>query len=347
MASYSAYDPFVPLLSFGKDATPMFQHSVDLVNTGYESLIRRDARPGEEFQRYIACLNIANAHRDEVHEPLAGRIGKIAEALNKSPTPIDALFVLEAGRSSGGKSWTALAAELESLTGLTYEGIVRTNASPAPLCKALFLRRDRLAIEGLHSEWISGHFQAWCGDRFGIDYADVVFHPVATDENVTIDGVTHASLRRVIFNQQVRVCAFHFPMDLEQRLYCSRWAREYTKGDVLMGDFNTFEGEGGEDMIQEITKHRYVRKDIDVPYTFRGFAHDLVKKPEEFRSQLNSHSEVVSTNDDGTLNVRFASTLDHIFYEKYMLAEVGLNCYVQPMHGASDHDCVVAHIIFK
>lgn len=91
------------------------------------SKIGRLSEEGEHFPLRFGCWNIANAARDEIHNPLASRIGLIIERINLNP--VDVLVLLEANRPSQGRSFTSIAAEIESATGLRYIGVKYLNST--------------------------------------------------------------------------------------------------------------------------------------------------------------------------------------------------------------------------
>lgn len=309
--------------------------------------IGRDAHPSESFRRYVMCLNIANAKRDDEHNPLCDRIADICGHINRAPTPIDALILLEAGRPSRGISWTSMAASIENFTGLHYVGVRMLNATENPFGKALFIRRSTLALSGMAQRWISQQEHHWDGPHFGLDYLEMIFHPVVQEHAVIVSGRDPELLTRVIRDRSVSFAAFHFPMDRASRMKAADYINQDQCSDVLVGDFNTFPDDGGPEMIKVITSSCYRRKKMPAPYTFKAFEHDLVRKPADFRSQVNEHSEIVQENDDGTLSIRFASTLDHIFYyDDNSDTKVGQGSYVLPMEGASDHEGMVVEVIY-
>jgi len=326
--------------------------------------IGRDTELDETFTRRVLCWNIANAARDNVHNPLALRIPLIIEDINAVQPPVDVFIVLEANRPSQDKSWTTMAAEIEEGTGLSYVGVKSINATAMSFGKALFIRRSTVAVDEFAQHWTTSGGSQWSGDYFGNDVVTFELHPVLVElvDPVELYGTDSVGAKkepelctRVIRHTSVTVGAAHLPMDFGARMDVARWVN-MTGGNahVLMGDFNTFPDWGGPAMLEEITKGGtlyYVPilapEDgtgvrTEVPYTFRAFPHDVIKKPAEFISQLNAHSEVVSTNEDGSINVRFASTLDHVF----TWSDVKCVASAMPFSDASDHVGVLADITF-
>ncbi len=324
-------------------------HDVVVPKPNPNPLIGRYVLPGEEFHMNVVTWNIANAARDEARSPLAFRLDNIIRVListNKS-TPIDALVLLEAGRPSQGLTWTEMAAKIEKETGLSYIGIWRINATPMSFGKALFIDRERVAVNNIRQFWTDKSDEYWVGDYFGNDILTFNLHPVCFE----------SSSFRVVRNVDLIVGIVHFPMSLEARLQLSEYLNDIGHiAQLWMGDFNTFEDDGGEKMIDIITQkgNPYARKNLvehhdeEAPYTFRAFPHDLISKPEEFRSRMSKHSEVVGDAVDGVIQVRFASTFDRVFTKCDMECKVKVfsPIVIDPEDGdemvASDHSPVMA-----
>ena len=188
----------------------------------------------------------------------------------------------------------------------------------------------------------------WSGDYFGNDCLNVQLHPVVDEYDVFSDQPDAPAERalRVIRDRNIIASVFHFPMQRASREQVSEWVSLFAKGEILFGDFNTFEDDGGPEMIKKITEKHYVRKAIEAPFTFNAFPHDTIRKPAEFRAELNEYSTIEKVNEDGSLQVRFASTLDHLFYAPGRAAMIGEGCFILPMKGATDHEGLVAEIIF-
>lgn len=336
--------------------------------------IGRDAKIDETFTRRVLCWNVANAARDDVHNPLATRIPLIIEAVNAVQPPVDVFIVLEANRPSQGKSWTAMAAEIEEGTGLSYIGVKSINATAMSFGKALFIRRNTVAVNAFEQRWPPFVGNLWSGDYFGNDVITFGLHPVVVElvDPVELYGADKVGAKkepemctRVIRHSGITVGAVHFPMDFNARMDMSTLLHRIgDAADLIMGDFNTFPDWGGPAMLRKMTKRDALTRvpilasdplgpmhtgvQTEVPYTFRAFPHDVIKKPAEFASQLNMDSEIVSINEDGSINVRFASTLDHVFTSSLETTMLRIKCVASamPFSDASDHVGVIADITF-
>ena len=325
--------------------------------------IGRSAKPTERFHRNIMSLNIANAQRDDEKVPLFERIQGIALAIADCPEPIDALFLLEAGRASRGRSWLEMTQVLCETTGLEYVGVFRANGTSNPFGKAVFIRRGRIACEILGQQWLAGkidpatdslrfpkdqHNKVWNGDYSGVDCINVRLYPVVEKDSYVEASTGKDSVSsRVIRDRSLNVSIFHFPMALEARLFCARWIHERSSGQLLMGDFNTFEDNGGPEMIDKITRGRYRRyKFPGDPHTFHAFPHDICTRPADWESRLNAESEIVERRPDGTIGVLFQSTLDHAFCTPEVEKRIADSSYVLKMNGLSDHDALVIEFVF-
>jgi hypothetical protein len=294
------------------------------------------ARTSDEMhQRRVACYNIANAVRDEKEMPLAPRIPLIIDVINHAN--LDAIILLEAGRSSGGKTWSRMAAEIEEGTGLEYMGIYLVNATQAPFGKALFIRRATMAVKTYNRAWIGKTLiSSWGGDGYGSDVVMADLYPV-------IDG-------KVVVNQHINLWAAHFPMRRDARLDASRALRDALTADtIVMGDFNVFENDGGPEMIDIITsRHGSAEHWKEVPikelYTFDAFVHDVNEIPASNRHSLPVGSTIVFENPEkGTIGVRFVGKLDRVFAHSNVMV-FGTETYFSDPK-ASDHALVVVNYV--
>jgi endonuclease/exonuclease/phosphatase family metal-dependent hydrolase len=309
----------------------------------------RNAKPGEMFNLRFMCFNIANAERDEKENPLLGRLDEIIQAIKDVDPPIDAFVLLEANRPSQGKSWSSIAAEIEEATGYRYQALHILNGSNNPFGKALFVNPDTLICKTDQQSWTEKK-DVWSGGYWGNAVSCFALQPLVTEE-VQLDPNPEkppAIIRRVILDKQIRLGAVHFPMGRFDRMKVSDWLNaHYDDADIWMGDYNTFPDDGGDEMITRISAHRRLTHcDLGVPFTFKAFPHDLITKPSSFHSQMNEHSSVESegVDKDGnpTINVRFASTLDHVFYHpgNFELR----NAFALPLTPASDHARVIVDV---
>lgn len=284
------------------------------------SLITSVAREDETPQVKACCCNIANAIRDESEYPLHKRLDEIVKMINEQNP--DVLILLEAGRSSGGKSWTRLAMEIEEGTGLIYVGIYLVNATDAPFGKALFIRKSAVAVKSFDRAWIGDTLMnTWGGDRYGSDILQVILHPVQ-------DG-------KVITDRAINLWAAHFPLGRDARLAASQaLADAITDNTIVLGDFNCFHTDKGPEMIQTITS-RWTEHKLDCLWTFSAFPHDIVDVPAKIRDNLPEGSEVVAENEEkGTITVRFVGMLDRVFSSKDVNVEQTHTAFSDK---ASDH----------
>ncbi len=242
-----------------------------------------------------------------------------------------------------------MAALLEKLTNLSYVGIKLLNATGMCYGKALFIRQSTIAVKDFIQFWTTQTLSPWSGDYYGNDVVIASFYPVVQDE--TLDGKIAT---RVIRNSSVAVSAFHFPMKTDERMKVSHWMNEHLVrfASVAMGSFNTFPDDGEDvKMLEAITAGEHIQEVVtNDEITFQGFSNDLVKKPADFRDKLNAHSEVVSENEDGTINVRFASKLDrvfNVFFDNEVEKGCALFAKVLPITEASNRSCVIAIVHFQ
>lgn len=281
----------------------------------------------------IACYNIANAMRDEKDMPLAPRIPLIIELINYAK--LDAIILLEAGRSSGGKTWSRMAVEIEEGTGLEYMGIYLVNATQAPFGKALFIRRATTSVKTYNRMWIGKSLMSsWGGDGYGSDVVMADLYPV-------VDG-------KVVVNQHINLWAAHFPLQPVSRLDASRALRDaLTPDTIIMGDFNVFSNAGGPEMIDTITSQygsaeHWKEVTIKEPYTFDAFPYDVNEVPASIRATLPVGSTIVSENlEKGTIGVRFVGKLDRVFAHSGFATLETETYFSDPR--ASDHALVVVN----
>lgn len=281
----------------------------------------------------IYTRNIGNAARDEAHTPLADRVlGIIDDILEERP---DVVILLEAGRPSGSMSWTEIAAWIEKETGLFYGGIKRINATLWSFGKAFFYNPNTVAVGKFWQHWTGGC--DWSGDGFGNDIVTLDVYPVV-DKKVLIDGM-------------FTVAAVHFPMKLDARLKTAQWlVANSNLFTVVMGDFNTFEDDGGPEMIKIITAEMNLVSLLppDV-ITFKAFPHDLVEVPNEKLESLNSDFVVVGECGPDKSLVLFSSHLDHCFWNVQNGLPKNLGAYVAhvgKITAASDHAPIILKVTY-
>lgn len=298
--------------------------------------IGRNGAKGDHVYLRIGCWNIACAKRDEEFNPLAGRLTDILVQIQQQYPPLDVLVLLEAGRASKGVTWVAMAALIEQATGLTYMGIVYTNATENPFGKAYFVRRATCMLVKVDQNWLDMNGAIVAGPENGYDFLTLHILPVVYDD---VEGVVK---RRVLRDRLVRASFVHLPMNVDHRLGAVEILKEHDT-DVIMGDWNTFPDDGGPEMIEMMKKIGW--KPLLPPgvMTFKAFPHDLCKKPASYREKINPESEVVSENPDGTINVRFSSPLDHVFLDYNLYDDYDSHGSAEfcPITSASDHALVV------
>lgn len=297
------------------------------------SKIGRVSEEGEQFPLRVGCWNIANAARDEIHNPLGSRISLIIERINLNP--VDVLVLLEANRPSQGRSFTSIAAEIESATGLRYIGVKYLNATSNAFGKAVFVRSDVAFVSAFEQIWTGIEScnplstsetvskVVATGNHFGNDIVKLMVHPV-------INGF-------IVRDKMVNVGIVHFPMALPDRLQVAEWVRNVHPYhvDIWMGDWNTFPDDGGPEMIQKV-EFSYTKRNCE-EMTFRAFPHDLIAKPLDF--VCIDPSEVVEVKDDCKM-VRFSSCIDHVFSRWNVKCDV----HVDDITDASDHALIVSSL---
>lgn len=287
---------------------------------------QRDENCKIDCARKVYVRNIGNAARDEQHCPLGSRLAYLLDDIkNEKP---DVVILLEAGRSSNGMNWTEIADTIERDTGLFYGGIKRINATRMSFGKAFFYNPDTVAVGDFNQHWTGDG--VWSGDYFGNDIVTLKIYPVA--------------LSKVLVDAPFTVAAVHFPMKLDARLKTSQWLVEHFHlFDAVAGDFNTFEDDGGPEML-EIIKHDAHLVSLLPPHviTFKAFLHDLVDVPNEKLAGLNP-SCVVVENGPTTSKVLFSSHLDHCFLNTLAMPEkeIKFSARVSEITRASDHAAII------
>jgi hypothetical protein len=282
----------------------------------------------------ILFRNIANAQRDEVgaalpwtdgkeiiSSPLATRLDLLIEDIKNSDPLPDALFLLEAARPSRSMSWTEMAARIERETGLTYIGVVHLNATALPFGKALFINRRTTAVRRFNQLWVSDTPEMPSGDYFGTDALEVHLSPVQ-------EG-------RIVVDRTLRCMALHAPMALSSRLAFASWVRKHAEdADIFFGDTNTFEDDGGPEMLRLITEDGVlVDATPDVDRTFVAFPQDVMAYPS---CKIFPPSTITSKVINETMWVRHVSVLDRCFARRGLPVDVK----VYPITEASDHAMV-------
>lgn len=263
---------------------------------------------------------------------MAPRIHEMASGINAADPPIDVLVLLEANRPSKGISFTRLAAAIEDETGLLYLGCKTMNATANCFDKAFFVRPSRAFVAAATQRWTDPSNHIVAGPHFGCDVLFLTIHPVDSET------------KQVVRNRWFEAGFVYFPMGREDRLTTARWVAShgYPFVDGWMGDWNTFPDDGGPEMI-EIISEAYKPVSDPAQITFQAFPHDLITKPASIRETLNPESTIVSENADGTVNVRFASLLDHVFVRPDAAFEESVKVY--PLFEASDHALVVLKVV--
>lgn len=285
----------------------------------------------QEYSIETGVWNIGNADRDEKNRPLRDRLPGIAEQINKVKENLSLFFLLEAGRPSKGKSWTSMAAYIQKHTGFQYHSCHTLNATPMAFGKALFFNPEKVAIHHVDQIWLDPKDPAvWGGPYFGNSIVRAHVHPVI-DQKVVLDA-------------KIRIAAVHFPMALKDRLEAAQWVSDHhLLADVWAGDFNTFDDDGGPQMIKIITEHAFEEITPQDAISFLAFEHDTIVKSVDIIPTLNSLSSYTHHPEDPTkILVRFASLLDRVFVDPRF------DCVatVCPLTDASDHALVIVKIKF-
>lgn len=302
-------------------------------------LIGRNALQDETFGITVGHWNIANAVRDEANNPLKPRIPRIIETINKANPPLDVLVLLEAGRASQGSAWTQMAFEIEKGIGMHYMGIDYPNGTANPFGKAIFIRRSTCAISGSRQTWLDKQGHKFAGPQFGCDVTTFRVSPVV-DEYLLVDG-RPKPVSPVIRDIGFTLSFVHLPMDQKARLDCAEILSGYHDSCLIMGDWNTFYKKGDTEMYSEMSQRCWSHLTKDV-FTFQAFSHDTTHVPAEEKETINAESKIVSANDDGSFEVLFTSSLDHVFvHPEYMHSVVQVS---PPDHSASDHSLVAVHL---
>lgn len=338
-------------------------------------MIGRNASPGETFSLNIGCLNWACAERDNIFSPVTTRLSAIVEYIRGAN--LDVLVILEANRpsrvaethekeasssspsyKSPMRSFTSMAAEIEELTGLRLGGVKALNATPNSFGKAFFYRPEKVMITSATQEW-TGKVSSFStpiteamtskivsGSYFGNDVLFLTIHPVVEDLIDFEDGKGPVLRNRVIRDRKLSAAFVHFPPpgphSAPECISIAEWVRDYPRHvDLWMGDWNTVKDGAGPEIIR-IVSERYNHltrfAEGEGVITFQAFPHDTVKKPADFRDKVVPPSKIVQENEDGTIQVLFASFLDHIFSTKERVYDPKVA--IHPITSASDHALV-------
>jgi hypothetical protein len=304
-----------------------------------------------DYKVNIYFRSLANAERDEIGaklpydqdkpaigNPLANRLQTIIDDINNLEEKPDALFFTEANRSSLGRSWSSMAAEIEEKTGYTYKMCWSTNATAMSFGKALFVDQKRVFLRKGYQMYTTETSDIPSGDYFGNDVLIAHFSPVELVKNES------GSVEPKIVIDRVVKCMFvNAPIQLDSRLKLSSWINTYSEKegiDVVFGDFNTFPDWGGDDMLKLITAEGKL-VDLtpkDTVMTFFSFHHDVVSHPIDTKSMFGPPNEIVHETED-TIYVRHASVLDRVFARPDIVATVA-TVVVHPLTDASDHSGV-------
>lgn len=309
---------------------------------GLNPRIARVARKGEEIGLEVACWNIANAKRDEIHSPFFERVYGVIETINGLSRPLDALVLLES-RFSGDVAWTYLAHMIEASTHLTYIGIQYTNPTMDSFGKALFVNRKTcIASKFVRTETSEGDVN-WGGSWWGNTIVQVELQPIVLEKVEASPGGFQFDSQRVIADKKVTFAFMHFPLARDDRMQVSRWVRDHQHlADVWVGDCNTLEEDGGPEMLKIMRESGLHHHVLDVPWTFKAFPHDLVTKPIAMRPLVNKYS-IVTEETETTFTTRFLSKLDHVFTTPY--APPCSSFAVPYTESASDHCMIVCSVV--
>lgn len=290
------------------------------------------------YKLNIVFRNIANAARDEtgvplpwsdgkeiISSPLAERLHLLIQDIKNLEHPVDALFLLEAGRPSRSMSWTDMAAQIQRETGLTYIGVIYLNATAASFGKALFINRKTVAVRKFNQVWISDTPEIPSGDYFGVDALEVHLSPV------------HEG--RIVVDHYMKCMALHAPMSLSSRLEFASWVRKHAEdAQLFFGDMNTFPDDGGPEMLRRITEDgALVDVTPDVDRTFFAFPQDVMAYPAS--TQFPPGTVIAHATSD-TVWVRHASVLDRCLAQPHL----GVYVTVCPITDASDHAMVLIEL---
>lgn len=282
-----------------------------------------------EYTIGFATFNIANSAGDAKYKPLdEERLREIIKEMNKVKGKVSVFALLEAGRAG----WATKAAAIAEGTGYLYHSCHLLNATPMSFGKALFYDPERVAIHHVVQTWLDmDDPDNWGGAYFGNSILLIHVQPVV-DQKIVLDAT-------------IRFAAVHFPLGLKDRLEAAAWVA-YHGGfaEVWSGDFNTFEDEGGPEMIEIITKNGLKKTTPQGAITFRAFEHDKVPKSVDVIPTLNELSTYVPHPDDPTkILVNYAGGLDHTFVDPNLECKT----VVCPLTDASDHALIYSEVTFS
>lgn len=300
----------------------------------------------------IMCRNIGNTIRDEEKGySFLKRLDHLIDDIN-SESP-DLLLLLEArpivrnidAQSVTKKTWTEIATSIELHTKLCYQGTKYPNTSENPSGISVFLAYRKVVILNIDQIWVNSDlnvFPHWNGPYYGIHMIIVQCHPIINDKT--------DNTNKVVLNRSIRIGCIHFPTNYQDRIATSQWLSRISNSsfDIVMGDFNTFEDQGGDEMKQILSQNMTsILKGNHI--TFHGFPHDQLEIDNE-KLKLVPQSRVISTNaEKGTSIIVPSAWLDHIYITKRfesLSLNAGHNIYgtVSKQTQASDHCSIMCTI---
>lgn len=293
-------------------ATSSSTTNTNIYNPNIVKVIRRK-EVGKREDMVIVVSNCANADRDELlGTPFGARSDEYINSLaNDLPNKPHILVILEAGRESQGKTWEEYAFKICLHTGLSVFGCYRTNATSKSFGKLVLYDRSRVAIKSVQQLWMrEKHLQQeWGGDYFGFDSLVISAYPVdPSDRKIIMDDEISPDYKTIMVT--------HFPTKRDDRLRASKivaWQAHSYHADVVMGDINTFMGEGGEEQLQDFYDKGFRELLPEGTKTFFAFEKDTIPvKDKETLDKYHSESKVIEEKEDGSFVVLPVSWLDHV-----------------------------------
>lgn len=292
----------------------------------------------EECALRIVCWNIANSKRDnDFHNLIVRLLSIIATIRSMKP---DVLIWLEArdviDLLKVKRPFTEIALEIERSTGLVYAGTDYTNATGSSFGKAVFYNPERAYINKSSQRWTNELSpRTPSGDGFGNSITHLNISPV-------ISG-------KIVINKSFSVGVVHLPMNLSSRIKICKYLRKYNRSDIVMGDFNTFPDDGGDEMMNILCSGDYSETLPESSITFRAFDGDEITIENSKLHKFPPSTRVVSKNEDGeSITILPSSFLDHCllrddFQKKArVISSVYNGEHVQK---SSDHYPIIADVI--
>jgi hypothetical protein len=320
-----------------------------MASSGVTSPVFRDSVDRECHVRYAMCLNIDNSQRDETFNPFFKRMPAIVEQINNSPKKIDVLIILQAGKTSCGHTWEYMAEFMASKTGLKYIGCQYKERGF--LGKAVFIREETTAIFDLRRKEIQTVIKHPNGNTSTLFYVSKDDHPGFTNDFIefNVHPVVHEltvdrtkTWACTIRDMKVRIAACEYPRLISNREKTNDCMVSQTECQILMGDFKSFKHLGGHEAVQLGLSSKFTIKHTNSKYTYQAYEYNPIQLSSEHH--IGEDDQVMKL-EGGLLQVRVSALTDLMFYDNTSTC-LGENCFVVPMKGATEHDAIVAELVF-